>query len=465
MPVEKVKRSFRELMRDIKQFIIDVFDVKKGTDRKGTIASIKKNIDIKGTNVWLLIASIMVASLGLDQNSPAVIIGAMLISPLMSPILGVGLSASINDKDMMENSIQNFLISVVVALATSFIYFKLTPFGDATPEILARTKPTILDVLVAFFGGLAGIVSVTRKEISNAIPGVAIATALMPPLCVTGYGLANAEWGIMMKSFYLFFLNATFVALATYLITRYLRFPFVEYLDLKEKKRNRWIISTVSLVMIVPSFFILSGVLAQLKEKKSIQNFVDSNFKNYITRINDKTGDDTLSVKVYLFDKVPADSIRLFKEKFDKLGYAAKLDIVLSDFAGQDFKKEDFENIGKSIKDDLLKIMESDKIVKKEKDKEIEKLTHKLDSLRSDKVVFDEVTKEIKVLFPNVEKLGFAKARITDYDTTLHKTPVLMINWNKKKNRYRKKRDEQKIAKFVRLRMKLDTLVVQALSL
>jgi len=205
--------KFGDVMRNFGDFFYNLIDLRAGLDREGTIVNIKNNKKMAGANAWLLMCSIMIASLGLDLNSPAVIIGAMLISPLMSPILGIGLAVGINDNDALLLALKHFGIAIVIALVTSTLYFWLTPFGMETSEIRARTAPTLLDVLVAFFGGVAGIISGSRKDKSNAIPGVAIATALMPPLCVTGYGLATGNWTFMLNSFYLFFLNATFVAL------------------------------------------------------------------------------------------------------------------------------------------------------------------------------------------------------------------------------------------------------------
>ena len=207
----KQNRSIKEILEELwdstKEWFRDLMDLNEGSDREGTIIAIKNNKRMRGSNAWLLMCSIMIASLGLDLNSPAVIIGAMLISPLMSPILGIGLGVGINDRDTLFISARHFLIAIAIALLTSTLYFLITPFGQITDEIRARTAPTVLDGLVAIFGGLAGIISTSRKDKSNAIPGVAIATALMPPLCVTGYGIANAQWDIMANSFYLFFLN------------------------------------------------------------------------------------------------------------------------------------------------------------------------------------------------------------------------------------------------------------------
>ena len=184
--------SIGRLWQYIRIFLKERFDLNEGeASEKQTIEEIKKGVIFKGANLWILIFAIMVASVGLNINSTAVIIGAMLISPLMSPILGVGLGVSINDRETLFQALKHFFISIIIALITSTVYFWLTPLGTFTDMIEARTAPTFLDGLVAIFGGLAGIISITRKDKSNAIPGVAIATALMPPLCVTGYGIAN----------------------------------------------------------------------------------------------------------------------------------------------------------------------------------------------------------------------------------------------------------------------------------
>jgi len=233
-PQKDVKSLFSEFLDAVVEWFADLINLQEGMDREGTIVSIRTNKRIRGASAWLLMCSIMIASLGLDLNSPAVIIGAMLISPLMSPILGVGLGIAVNDKEGVFISLQHFTVAILIALFTSTLYFLITPFGELTPEIEARTAPTLMDGLVAVFGGVAGIISVSRKDKSSAIPGVAIATALMPPLCVTGYGLANTNWQVALNSFYLFFLNSFFISTSTFLIIRYLQFPLKTYLDEKE---------------------------------------------------------------------------------------------------------------------------------------------------------------------------------------------------------------------------------------
>ena len=205
------------------------FDKFKIDHEKEDLQTVVTNIDngvvFKGTNLWVLIFAIFVASLGLNVNSTAVIIGAMLISPLMGPIMGIGLAVGISDISLLRKSILNFAIATLVALTTSTIFFLLSPISDAHSELLARTTPTIYDVLIALFGGLAGIVATASKQKGNVIPGVAIATALMPPLCTAGYGLATLQFQFFYGAFYLFIINTVFIALATFIIVRLLHFP------------------------------------------------------------------------------------------------------------------------------------------------------------------------------------------------------------------------------------------------
>ncbi|MEP5240095.1 MAG: DUF389 domain-containing protein, partial [Flavobacteriaceae bacterium] len=210
----------------LKLFLHDLFDLHEDKQRESkTIDDISKGVEFKGTNLWILIFAIIIASIGLNVNSTAIIIGAMLISPLMGPIMGIGLGAGINDFDLIKKAFWNIGVAVVISVLTSALYFWITPLHEAQSELLARTNPTLWDVMIGFFGGLAGIVAGSRKEKSNAIPGVAIATALMPPLCTAGYALANLNWYFFVGAFYLFFINSVFISVATFLIVRFLRYP------------------------------------------------------------------------------------------------------------------------------------------------------------------------------------------------------------------------------------------------
>ena len=196
----------------IKSFLREYLDLRKDKDNElETIDSIRKGVEFKGANLWILIFAIFMASLGLNVNSTAVIIGAMLISPLMGPIMGVGLSVGMNDFELMKRSLKSFLITTAFSVTTATVYFLFTPIAEAQSELLARTSPTIYDVFIALFGGLAGVVALSTKEKGNVIPGVAIATALMPPLCTAGYGLASGNLIYFLGAFYLYFINSVFI--------------------------------------------------------------------------------------------------------------------------------------------------------------------------------------------------------------------------------------------------------------
>ena len=220
------------------------------------ISNLKKGVEFKGTNLWTLIFAIFIASIGLDVNSTAVIIGAMLISPLMGPIMGIGLGAGIYDFALIKRAAKNLLIATTIALSTSTFYFFVSPLHQAQSELLARTSPTIWDVLIAFIGGAAGIVASSRKHYNNIIPGVAIATALMPPLCTAGFGLANLEWAYFFGAFYLYVINSVFISIATFLVVRFLKIHPASQIDaMTSKKIKKWV-GILAFLTIAPSCYL-----------------------------------------------------------------------------------------------------------------------------------------------------------------------------------------------------------------
>lgn len=250
-----------------------------GTDVRGTIDEICENVKLRGANTWLLVCSALLASIGLDVNSTAVIIGAMLISPLMSPILGVGLSVATLDRQLLKTSVGSLGIATFVSLLTSIIYFLISPFAEMTSELSARTTPTILDIGVAFFGGVAGVVAGSRKRKTNAIPGVAIATALMPPVCTAGFGLATGDWTTFLGALYLFFINAFFISLATYLLALWLKFPKKAKLNEEQGARVRQTVIAFAVIVTIPSGLIMWGVLDRLKTERGIRNLINAEFR------------------------------------------------------------------------------------------------------------------------------------------------------------------------------------------
>ena len=239
---------------------------------------IKSGIWFRGPNVWILAFSIVIASVGLNVNSTAVIIGAMLISPLMGPIIGLGLAAGTNDVDLLKAALQNLLVMVLISLVASTLYFLLSPLNLTNPtELEARTSPTIYDVLIALFGGLAGILENSRKERGTAIAGVAIATALMPPLCTAGYGLSCLDAHFFFGAMYLFIINTVFITLATFVMVKYLRFKTVTGLDPALSAKRRRIISTVIAIVVVPSIISAIALIRDNNFEQNVDAFVQEN--------------------------------------------------------------------------------------------------------------------------------------------------------------------------------------------
>ena len=251
---------------------------------------ILKGVSFRGTNLWILFFAIIVASVGLNMNSTAVIIGAMLISPLMGPINGMGYSIATYDMELFKKSIKNFSYAVGISLLASTAYFAISPISTAHSELLARTSPSIYDVLIALFGGLAGIVAISSKQKGNVIPGVAIATALMPPLCTAGYGLASGQLDFFLGAFYLFTINTVFIAIASVLISQILKFPIRTVVDPSQKKRVNRLISVVIALVFIPSIYF--GYLLVKKEQ-----FVEEANK-YITNVSTFEGNYLLSSDV-----------------------------------------------------------------------------------------------------------------------------------------------------------------------
>ena len=269
-----MKNIWDYIKRLVKKYIYvyDQIDTESAAER------IKSGIWFKGPNVWILAFSIVIASVGLNVNSTAVIIGAMLISPLMGPIVGTGLALGTNDTDLLKLSAKNLLVMVVIALIASTLFFILSPLSLVNPtELEARTSPTIYDVLIALFGGLAGIFEQSRKERGTVLSGVAIATALMPPLCTAGYGLAHLNFHFFFGAMYLFIINGVFITLATYLMVKYLRFKTNSCLVPAVEKKRRNLITAILVIVLVPSIYSAINLVMDNNFQRNVETFVDEN--------------------------------------------------------------------------------------------------------------------------------------------------------------------------------------------
>ena len=261
----------RKLLKKIRHYF-DLMSDKE--DEQQVISQVSAGVQFRGTNLWILIFAILIASLGLNMNSTAVIIGAMLVSPLMGPIIGMGLAVGIGDYDLLRRALKNFGIATLISVLTATVYFLLSPISDARSELLARTSPSLYDVLIAFCGGAAGVLALTTKSKGQVIPGVAIATALMPPLCTAGYGLATLQWNFFFGAFYLFFINSVFIAIATFLGVKLLRFHSHSQLSPELARRGRRLATWVVVITIIPAAILTVDIVSKNTRERNVQRFV-----------------------------------------------------------------------------------------------------------------------------------------------------------------------------------------------
>ena len=322
-------------LRSIKQSLGKYFNLLSDKeDELAVIEQVKGGIAFRGTNLWILIFAIFIASLGLNVNSTAVIIGAMLISPLMGPIIGMGLSVGISDTEMLKQALKNYGVATLISVLTASVYFFISPLSEARSELLARTSPTLYDVMIAFFGGAAGVLALTTKSKGQVIPGVAIATALMPPLCTAGYGLATAQWSYFFGAFYLFFINTVFIATATFLGVKLLRFRPMERLVSEAAIRGRKVMMWVVVVTMIPAAFITVNLVTQDVVMRNVNQFVKAELNFGGTQVlSSRMEHDTLFV-VAVGKEIAADNIAVARDRLKFYGLADKeLSVIQADNA------------------------------------------------------------------------------------------------------------------------------------
>ena len=279
---EEVKKDFQGLWGSTRKFLKELLDIRPNTDQEATKEAIIADIPFKGHTSWILICSIFIASVGLNANSTAVVIGAMLISPLMGPILGLGMSLAINDIDTLRRSLKNFAVMVVLSILTAYLFFATFPLQNESSELLSRTNPDIRDVLIAFFGGLALVVARAKKgTIASVIFGVAIATALMPPLCTVGFGLAIGNWDYAAGAMYLFVINSIFIALATFLVLKILRFPMVRYANSHRRRLIGRFASILAILVMIPASMTFWDALQESFFRRQADNFIAETVGDY----------------------------------------------------------------------------------------------------------------------------------------------------------------------------------------
>jgi uncharacterized hydrophobic protein (TIGR00271 family) len=366
----------------------------------------------------------------------------------MGPILGVGLSIGTNDFETLIRSLKNLGIAVSISLLTSTLYFLITPLNIEQSELLARTKPTILDVMIALFGGFAGIVAGSRKEKTNVIPGVAIATALMPPLCTAGYGLATFKMHYFLGAFYLFFINSVFISLATFLVVKYLKFPLVGYLNPLKARRYRIWVTAFLIVTIIPSGIIFYNVIQETRFSIAAENFVNTNAGFTGSELINKkiTYSDTLSTidLYYIGEEISEEKILFLQDMLTNYGLNGKKPFAITKKTQVRVHQnknndEEFEQRMTTMNNELrLKILE-DIYTKNEQiinDKELKIQLLESEVMRlsiKDTFPFQQINSELKFHFNNIEKFAFANMRqlnLVNDSLVMDTIPTLLVNYN-----------------------------------
>lgn len=382
---------------------------------------IREGVELRGATPWILMFAIFIASIGLNVNSTAVIIGAMLISPLMGPIMGVGLGAAVYDFTLIRKSLWNLAIASAISLGVSTLYFMITPLSEAQSELLARTSPTLWDVLIALFGGLAGIVGITREEKSNVIPGVAIATALMPPLCTAGYGLATGQWQYFGGAFYLYSINCVFIALATVIGIRLVRVPVHTSVDSKVERRLRMLLLATALATALPSTWLAYRLVQQEVFKSRAVAFVRDEFAFDSAHVADTRVDPATRVIEVSLIGLPLDhaTLQRIEGKLATAGLPGAKMLVHQ--AGEN-DRIDVTALKSSLLSDLYH--DSQDALQK-KDAELAVLRERLAARDALLDQSDAIATELRALLPEVTTVTLSEGyRIDDH---AEKTPVVQM--------------------------------------
>jgi hypothetical protein len=337
---------------------------------------LKRNIiedyDFTKETMFILTCAMIIASIGLNTNSVAVIIGAMLISPLMSPIQSLGLGLSNGNLKRVYESLFRLGIFILISVVSSTFYFLVSPINDATPQILARTYPTLWDVLIAIFGGIAGVIGKTKEDGGNVVPGVAIATALMPPLCVVGFGIAHGNPKIFLGAGYLFIINVFFIMTATLVgLIIYSGNIFEARNKISIKKQIIFYIG--SLIIIIPSIYTATTLVQDTERENSLKKFISRELKTHYVfdnSINKKDKTVTLKIVGEAFKKQDIEKLEKKLEKYKLKNYKLKIQQLsnekyltaqdLSKYLNEEKTKENTESVALPSKNEDQAILESD---------------------------------------------------------------------------------------------------------
>jgi len=467
-----VQKDAKGLFRSIKQFLLEILDFREDTDHEATISAIIADIPFKGATAWILVFAVFVASIGLNANSTAVVIGAMLISPLMGPILGIGMSIAINDIDTLKKSLVNLAIMITLSLLTAFLFFYIFPLSEDNSELLGRVRPDIRDVLIAFFGGLALMVARTKKgTITTAIFGVAIATALMPPLCTAGYGLAQGNWSYFFGAMYLFLINTIFIGLATFLVLKLLNFPMLRYANSARRRRTAQLASIVAVVVMIPAIITFVRVYEENRINNQITAFVKNEVRTIssLQLIDNEVDEKNKLINLNFFNEVNDATINAFNNQLtNNISYKDLKDWKVN-VKGSDTKS--FELITTAYKENKLELDDS-RLIIDGLHKQIEELQSTISILNlnieqnnslnnENAIAFSRVAKEAKIRYSHLKEIGFANQLNSKDFIKIDTIPMVTVKWDTVLKDSVLNKRQAEFRTWLQKELKLDTLFIK----
>jgi|TARA_B110000858_G_scaffold125365_1_gene142867 uncharacterized hydrophobic protein (TIGR00271 family) len=469
---KNIQINVTRLLETAKKFLLELFDFREDTDHEATIEAIKADISFKGATAWILIFAVFVASIGLNANSTAVVIGAMLISPLMGPILGIGMSFALNDINTFKKSLMNLGTMIGLSLFASFLFFYFFPLSEDNSELLGRVSPDIRDVLIAFFGGLALMVARTKKgTIASVIFGVAIATALMPPLCTAGYGLAKGNFSYFIGAMYLFMINTIFIALATFLVMKLLGFPMYKYANVAKRKRYSTIATIVGIAVMIPAIFTFITVFKENQVKTQVNNFVKNEvriIKNF-QLIDDSYSFDDKVINLNFFNEVTEGEENILNNQLANNSNYAKIKNFQIRIKGSDTKS--FSLITTAYKEKREELQESKNIVAglqkqiTDLQETISSLNNRIeqDALNKNKkvIAFSRIAKDAKIRYRDIEEIGFASVLSSKDFIKIDTIPVVTVRWSVQLSDSIIAPREIELRSWLQKELELDTLFIK----
>lgn len=469
---KNLQKEAKGLFESVKDYLKELLDFREDTDHEATIEAIKADIPFKGATAWILIFAVFVASIGLNANSTAVVIGAMLISPLMGPILGIGMSFALNDINTFKKSLINLGTMIVLSLLASFLFFYFFPLSEDNSELLGRVSPDIRDVLIAFFGGLALMVARTKKgTIASVIFGVAIATALMPPLCTAGYGLAKGNFPYFFGALYLFTINTIFIALATFIVLKLLRFPMHKYANAAKRKRYATIATVIGVAVMIPAIFTFIRVFNENQVNTQVNTFINTEIKSnkYLQLIDWDKDLDKKEISLNFFNEITEATENDLNNELSNIREYPNLAEFKLKIKGSDTKS--FALITTAYKEKREELQESKNIIAGLQ-KQIADLQETITTLnqrieqdalnKNQKVVaFSRIAKDAKIRYVDIQEIGFASVLSSKDFIKIDTIPVATIKWNVKLPDSIIAPKERELRTWLQKEMELDTLFIK----